>query len=302
MADFGLAQLVSLGRCGVEVHRRWVAVARDLLEHDRLPGFDQPLCAGGERHPTDHRFQAAARPAVTARAGGVQDDVPDFAREPPRPAVELAIDHDPAADPCPDGGVQQVAGSPPRAEAELAQGRRAGIVFDERGDVQPLRDRRRQDQVAETRDVRRQDHAPPLRIDQARSRNADGVRPLAPQLSHARQQLHHLADDALRSRRLRGLVLAPLEDCAVFADERSPQMRPAEIRSQHNTRHVTTLTECRLLSADSALPRTSSPCAAVLVSRRVPRVLMSLRAFVSSCPMCLPQSPAACAARSAAAP
>ena len=121
----------------------------------------------------------------------------DLPRQSAGAAIELAIDHDAAANARPDRRVQQVSRAPRGAEAELAQGSRAGVVLNVGGDAQPFRDRRCQHQVAKTGDVRRKDDAPAGRVDQTCRRDAGGGRPLAGKRRHTGEQLYYFGDDAL---------------------------------------------------------------------------------------------------------
>ncbi|WP_343396539.1 hypothetical protein [Candidatus Amarobacter glycogenicus] len=66
-----------------------------------------------------------------------------------------------------------MARSPPGAEAKFAQRSGARVILDEGRDAQPFGDRRREDEVSEAGNVRREDDLALIRIDQPGCGDAD---------------------------------------------------------------------------------------------------------------------------------
>src|SRR5262249_47403117 len=111
-----------------------------------------------DRGAARDRLPTSVVPASAQDAAGLDDGVADLAREPVRPALDLAAEDEAAADPRPDPDVEEVLDPAPSAGQELSDRRGVAVVVDRRWQAE-TGELRGQVDVA-PRDVRREPHRP----------------------------------------------------------------------------------------------------------------------------------------------
>ena len=160
-------------------------------------GLDEALGAASEGDASGGRLQAPPKAAAAGRSGGVEDDVADLAGESLGAPVEASIDDEPAADARPEGGVEEVAGPLPRAEAVLAEGRGRGVVLDGDGDPEALGERLGQGEVAEGGDVGGDHDDAALGVDEAGDGEGGGDGRLRAPVADPGQEVADVLEDGI---------------------------------------------------------------------------------------------------------
>ncbi len=237
VADLGFALLVAGVGGGEEVGGGRVAVADDLEKEFGATGGQELAGAGGEGDATDECFETAARAAVTAGTGRVEDDVADFTGEAAGAAIEAALDDDAASDTGAQGPVEEVSGAPPGAVAELAEGGGAGVVLDEHGKSEGGGEGLGKDEVAESGDVRREDDLALVGVDEAGRADTDGQRRCGRSADDIAEDGDEEGDHLLGGGALRGWSVVARGDVARLGDERGAEVGSTQVGPDDNRRH-----------------------------------------------------------------
>ena len=127
---------------------------------------DGPAPRPRDRRAAGHLLPAAPVPTAATWPVGLHDDVADLRGEPMRAADQVAVDHEPTADPGAHPDEQQVANALTRAGLELAPRGRRVVVVCPRRDTECMGDVRRQRRVTPGQ-VGREPHDAGLGFDQA---------------------------------------------------------------------------------------------------------------------------------------
>ncbi len=241
VADLGLAE--SIAACGgrSQVGRGGRGPGCNFREQGRFALLDEFARAFGEGDAADHGLETAARAAVTAGTCRVENDVSNFAGEPPGSTVEAPVDHNPATDAGAQGRVEEVARAPAGAKSELAKGGSAGVVFNVRGDAETLGHRGGEHQVAEARDVRRDDDLPLFGVDEPGCGDTGRGRGFAGRGDRVREEFDDPGNDCLGRRPGRCRVIVAVKDVPFLRDDGRAQVGTTEICREDGTSHRPTL-------------------------------------------------------------
>jgi len=131
------------------------------FEPGRLAGRSRDPCSAGDG------LHAATVAAGAQRTSRLDHNVPHLARDPMRPAVQLAVQDQAGADAGGDGDIDEVARAPGSATHRLTERGEVRVVMEEASDPGRLGQDAVERDVDEARKVRRADHDAGTRIDRS---------------------------------------------------------------------------------------------------------------------------------------
>src|ERR1700685_2764578 len=129
------------------------------------------------RWPSSQNFDAARLAASASRTVVIDTHMSTFARSAGTPVVNPLVAHYASANSSPDGRVEDVVKTAPRAPYGLGQRRRVGIVLDLYGHVIDFRHLRSEGEISPARNIGRIDDNSRMRVQRSRRADTNSTNP-----------------------------------------------------------------------------------------------------------------------------